>query len=136
MALDNEVLKQYGIVLKDTKILTMVYSKYEALVSLPISDSKMLGIDLTLLPNKPIPFKEVLLKWLLMANEPRLLVNEEPLFPMALIKQCPIWKVIRMPVVTIELKAQVEENKSKTINKIPNKKTIGNNKTVGAINRK
>jgi hypothetical protein len=41
-----------------------------------------------------------------------------------------------MPVVTIDLKNQVEENKSKTINKIPVKKTIGNNKMVGAINRK
>jgi hypothetical protein len=134
--MDNEALKQYGIVLKDTRILTLVYSKYESLVSLPISDTKMLGIDLSLLPNKPLPFKEVLIKWLLMANEPRLLANEEPLFPMALVKQCPIWKLVRMPVVTIDLKNQVEENKSKTINKIPVKKTIGNNKMVGAINRK
>jgi hypothetical protein len=66
--MDNEALKQYGIVLKDTRILTLVYSKYESLVSLPISDTKMLGIDLSLLPNKPLPFKEVLIKWLLMSR--------------------------------------------------------------------
>jgi hypothetical protein len=102
--IDSKTLKILGIALKDTSLLQMAYEQYRALALLPLKTSmQLLVIDLNNLPTKPIPFKEVFIRWMLQANESRMINNEEPIMSYELAKMCPIWKIIKMPVRSVTM---------------------------------
>jgi hypothetical protein len=86
-------------------------------------------IDLQQLPSSPINFAEILLRWIIAANKKRIENDEEIIITFDLIKRCPIWKVINMPVKSI--KATPESfNKSKS--PVPSRKT----NRIGSINKR
>lgn len=60
--------------------------------------NKLTLIDLDKLPNQPISFKELLLRWLIRVNRPRLEQNEKPILTIELIKMCPIWSVVKLSI--------------------------------------
>ena len=97
-------LKALGIALKSTSLLEDAYQQFKALPLLPLKTSmQLLVIDLNNLPTKPIPFKEVFIRWLLQINESRLINGDEPLLTYELAKRCPIWKLIKMPVKSVTM---------------------------------
>lgn len=92
-------LKALGIALKSTSLLEDAYSQLSAMPMLPLTTSmQLLVIDLNNLPTRPIPFKEIFIRWMLQVNEGRLINGDEPLLSYNLAKRCPIWKLIKMPV--------------------------------------
>lgn len=129
MASDFEKLKELGITLRSSTAIERAYESLKAIPMLPITGQKLLVLDLNSLPSKPIPFKEVFLKWALAANEGRLLVGDDPIFPYELVKRCPLWKAIPAPIRTLDLTQERLFNK-------PAFKTIGNQPKIKTINRK
>ena len=127
--IDAKTLKTLGIVLKSTELLESAYNQYRGLAMLPLTSSmQLLVLDLDNLPTKPIPFKEVFLKWLLQVNETRIMNEDEPILTYDLAKRCPIWKIISMPVKSMlmsrdrvmkppKLKTSREQTKPKGINR-------------------
>jgi hypothetical protein len=99
---ENEELKALGIAFHMTGLLEQAYSQYRTLLLLPILGSS-LGLDLSALPKQPFSFKEVFLKWALQANEARIKSGLEPIFTMKLVMACPLWKLVRAPIITIKL---------------------------------
>lgn len=101
---DSKTLKTLGIVFKSSTLLEEAYSKYRAVGLLPlVTNMQMLVLDLDNLPTKPLPFKEVFLRWMLQANESRMINNEEPIMSYELARMCPIWKLIKMPVKSLRM---------------------------------
>ena len=98
MEMDAKILKTYGIVLGNSSLIVKAYESLSGLAMLPIEGRDLLVLDLDALPLKPLPFKEVFLKWALRLNEGRMLQGEEPIFPFELVKACPLWRVIPMPI--------------------------------------
>lgn len=102
--LDANTLKTLGIAFKSTSLLEAAYNKYRGVALLPLATSmRILVLDLDNLPTKPIPFKEVFLRWILQANETRMINDEEPIISYELARMCPIWKLIRMPVKSLQM---------------------------------
>lgn len=101
---DANTLKTLGIAFKSTSLLEEAYSKYRGIALLPLVTSiRVLVLDLDNLPTKPIPFKEVFLRWMLQANESRMINDEEPIMSYELARMCPIWKLIKMPVKSLQM---------------------------------
>jgi hypothetical protein len=73
-------------------------------------------LDLSVLPTKPVNYREVFIKWLLIVNKPRLQRGEEILCNYEVIKVCPLWSVFPMP-----FKNSTIESIGSTINKAPKK---------------
>lgn len=100
----KQVLKDLGIFFKDTSLLQEAYDAYRVLPMLPLTSTmQLLVLDLNNLPVKPIPFKEVFLRWMLQVNETRIMNGEEPIMTFNLAKMCPIWKIIKMPVRSVTM---------------------------------
>lgn len=101
---DAKTLKTLGIALKSTSLLEAAYATYRGIALLPlIANTRVLVLDLDNLPTKPIPFKEVFLRWMLQANEGRMINDEEPIMAYELARMCPIWKLIKMPVKSLQM---------------------------------
>lgn len=101
---DPSTLKTLGIVFKSTSLLEEAYGKYRGIALLPlVTNTRILVLDLDSLPIKPIPFKEVFLRWMMQANETRMINEEEPLMTYELARMCPIWKLIKMPVKSLQM---------------------------------
>jgi hypothetical protein len=102
--IDAQSLKALGIMLKSTSLLEAAYERYRAIPLLPLTTNmQVLVLDLDNLPVKPIPFKEVFLRWMMQANEGRMINGEEPIMTYELARMCPIWKVISMPVKSLAM---------------------------------
>lgn len=101
--MDHEALKLIGIELKDTLALQQAYEQLRALPVLTLSNNAVLMLDLNALPQEPFNFKEVFLRWALQANEANIQRGREPIFPYELIKQCPLWKLVAAPWVSVKL---------------------------------
>jgi hypothetical protein len=113
---DAKALKELGIFLKDTDLLTMAYGLYRGIALLPLAAGKnVLVLDLDNLPSKPIPCKEIFIRWWLQVNEPRILKGEDPVITYSIAKMCPIWKLIPMPIRPIGVSK---------LHKLPSIKTI------------
>lgn len=91
--------------------------------------NSILFINLQQLPKTPINFPEILLRWIINLNKKRIEKNEEIIVTYELIKSCPIWKIIDMPIKSLKLTKE-SLNKSRGLN--PTRKT---NK-IGSINKK
>ena len=137
MALDFEKLKAIGITLRSSTAIERAYDELKALPMLPVTGQKLLVIDFNSLPTSPIPFKEVLIRWLLTVNEGRLLAGEEPFFPYELVKRCPLWRLLAMPIRTLDLTQERLFNKPsfKGINDQPQSKIINERTPIKTINR-
>lgn len=131
--IDSKTLKTLGIALRSTSLLQEAYELYRGLPILPLKTSmQLLVIDLDNLPVKPIPFKEVFIRWMLQANESRMINGEEPFMSYELAKMCPIWKLIKMPVrsVTMSRDRIMQAPKLKTVRQQAQPKGI-NSKSSG-----
>lgn len=113
-------LKALGIALKSTTLLEDAYQRLRGLPMIPLkTNMQLLVIDLDNLPTKPLPFKEVFIKWMLQANESRLINGEEPILSYELAKMCPLWKLIRMPIrsLTMSREKMIKPPKLQTVSK-------------------
>ena len=63
-------------------------------------------IDLDKLPREPVDFKEVLMRWLIAVNRPRLENGENMIMTFDLIKKCPIWRTIPLPLRKLPLQRE------------------------------
>jgi hypothetical protein len=129
--LDFKELKALGIVLRSSTAIERAYEKLKAVPVIPIAGTKLLVLDLNSLPRKPIPFKEIFLRWAIAANEGRLLIGDDPIFPLALVKRCPLWKAIKMPLKALDLTQERLFNK-------PTLKVmvIGAAQKIGSLNKR
>lgn len=130
---DAKILKELGIALRASDLLESAYNSYRMLPMLPLKTTmQLLVVDLDNLPTKPIPFKEVFLKWMLQANEGRIMNGDEPLMTFELARMCPIWKIIKMPVrsVTMSRDRIMQAPKLKTVRQQAQPKGI-NSKSSG-----
>lgn len=128
---DAKTLKTLGIALKSTSLLEAAYEQYKALPVLPLKTTmQLLVIDLNNLPTKPIAFKEVFIRWMLQANESRIMNGDEPLLTFELARMCPIWKLIKMPVksVTMSRDKIMQAPKLKTVRQQAQPKSINKGK--------
>ena len=127
--IDAKTLKTYGIMLKSTSLLEAAYEQYRAIPLLPLSTNmQMLVLDLDNLPIKPIPFKEIFLRWMMQANEGRMINGEEPLMTYELARLCPIWKVIKMPIKSLAMTRD-------KVMKPPKIQTVRQQAQPGSINK-
>ena len=87
-------------------------------------------LDLTALPTKPINYREVFVKWLIIVNRQRLSSGMELLCNYEVIKACPLWSVFPIP-----FKRATLENIGTTINKAPTKPvgSIGSKSPIKGI---
>ena len=106
--------------LKNRGIIVPVVSK---------SLNSILFINLQQLPRQPVNFPEILLRWIIYVNRKRIENDQEILITYEIIKSCPIWQVIDMPIKNLKLTKE-SLNKSKGHKK--EKKTI----KMGSINKK
>lgn len=109
-----------------------VYHHYEGIIVTMLSDSaghRALILDLDRLPKQPIPFKEIFIKWILKVNESRIIAGEEPLVTYELAMQCPLWKAIDPPFISVKLTKEAMFKKPK-----PTLKSIGSTPSMGSIN--
>jgi hypothetical protein len=133
MAVDDKLLKAYGIVLGNSSLIAKAYETMRAVPILPITGKALIVLDLDSLPLKPFPFKEVFLRWALRLNEGRLLAGEEPIFPFELVRACPLWKAIPMPIKRLDMTKESMFNRpSNAPAVITAKKSI----SPGSINRR
>lgn len=109
-------------------MIEQAYEKLKAVPILPMNGNKLMVLDLDSLPVKPIPMKEIFLKWALMANESRMMKGEEPIFPYKLVKACPLWKLISAPIKTLVPTQEGLFNK-------PGIKTVSQQAKIKSINK-
>lgn len=91
--------------------------------------NSILFINLQQLPHQPINFAEILLRWIINVNRKRIEKDEEIIITYEIIKSCPIWDVIEMPIKNLKL---TKESLNKSVGTIPTRKT----KKIGSINKK
>jgi hypothetical protein len=119
MTVDARILKAYGIALRNTHIVSQAYEQFKGIAILPMVGNNFMILDLDALPREPIPFKEVIIRWLLECNEGRIRSGQEPIFTYALVLSCPLWKVIKPPLRPIGAhKSAVINNGSAVKNKL------------------
>lgn len=99
--MDFEKLKAIGMAFRSSSTIERAYEQLKGVPILPLAGVKLLILDLDSLPTKPLPLKELFLRWALTANEGRMLAGEDPIFPYSLVKSCPLWKIIPMPIKTM-----------------------------------
>jgi hypothetical protein len=127
--IDAKTLKTLGIMLKSSGLLEAAYERYRAIPLLPLSTNmQMLVLDLDNLPVKPIPFKEVFLRWMMQANESRMINGDEPLMTYELARMCPIWKLIKMPIKSLAMTRD-------KVMKPPKIQTVRQQSQPGSINK-
>lgn len=129
MDLDARVLRAYGIALRDTTMLAKAYDSCKGVVMLPIQGRALSILDLSSLPTDPIPFKEVFLRWAMQANEPRIRAGEEPVFPYELVRACPLWRFVPMPI------RAVRPTQEGMFNKLAPKGKLEKPTSIGSINK-
>ena len=79
---------------KNTKVL-IPFINHESMT--------IFGVDLTVLPTKPVDYRAAFIKWLIKVNEPRLRAGNDLLITYDIVKRCPLWRMIPMPFRSLEL---------------------------------
>lgn len=107
------------------------YLKTNNAIVMPSINSSLksiLLIDLDQLPKTPINFAEVLIRWIISVNKPRIDKGLDIVITYQIIKQCPIWQVIDMPIKQMRMTQEsINKNKGPT----PARKTV----KMGSINK-
>jgi hypothetical protein len=119
--------------------LTELYMSYKGIL-IPSMTSQLskqgVYLDLDSLPLKPIPFKELFIRWLILINKDRILRNEGVFISKGIILNCPLWRAIKCPLKSIKLTKESMFNKPKAPTGTSGTVgTIGTNKTIGSINK-
>lgn len=65
--------------------------------------NSILAINLQQLPLQPVNFAEILIRWIIFVNKKRIENDQEIIITFEIIKRCPIWKVIQMPINSLKL---------------------------------
>jgi len=91
--------------------------------------NSILFINLQQLPRQPVNFPEILLRWIIYVNRKRIENDQEILITYEIIKSCPIWQVIDMPIKNLKL---TKESLNKAKGPVPTRKTV----KMGSINKK
>ena len=86
-------------------------------------------LDLDSLPSIPPGLKEAVIKWLVNVNLSRITRGDEPIVTLELALKCPVWKIVRPPLVKLKLSKEDVFNKPKV-------KSIGQKAPVKNINKK
>lgn len=113
--------------------ITEEYKSYKAIL-LP-SMTKQLSIsglilDLDSLPLKPVPFKELFIRWLILINKDRLAKGLPVFISQQIVRTCPLWNIVKCPLKKINLTKEGMFNKpTRSI------QTIGSKGTMGSINK-
>jgi hypothetical protein len=71
----------------------------------------MTMINLDKLPKQPIDFAKILVSWVVKVNQDRIEAGDEPIMTLDLIKKCPIWSVVDLPIRRITTKGPVGTRK-------------------------
>lgn len=116
--------------------ITEMYKSYKAIlipsVTKQLSSSGLI-LDLDSLPLKPIPFKELFIRWLISINKDRISRGQDIFITKGIILTCPLWRAIKCPIKSIKLTQEGMFNRPKqTVGSIG---TIGSHGPVGSINR-
>jgi hypothetical protein len=122
--------------------LTDLYMSYKGIL-LPSLTNQLskegVFLDLDSLPLKPIPFKELFIRWLILINKDRIERNEGIFISRGIVLNCPLWRAIKCPMKSIKLTKESMFNKPNrptgTIGTVGTIKTIGTTKTIGSINK-
>ena len=125
----NEELKKLGIVFEEPELIETYYSSLKGIfvAGLSTPDQQGMILDLNSLPAGPIDFKGAVIRWLISVNLPRIKQGQDPIFPISLVRMCPVWRVVRMPIRVIKLTKEGSFNK-------PSIKTASKKTKAGSIN--
>jgi hypothetical protein len=124
------IFSDFNSLLQDAFITE--YLQKNRVLLVPKVDSSLksiLLINLQQLPRQPVNFAEILLRWLVFVNKSRLEKGEEMIITLELLKKCPIWKVIDMPIKALKLD---KGSLNKPRGPVPTRKTS----KIGSINKK
>ena len=96
----------------DSTWLESYYQKLSGLflVNGAVSSRGMI-LDLNSLPSSPVDFKKVFIKWMIDINAPRINQGAEPIMTLELALKCPIFKVIKPPLISLKLTGEGMFNK-------------------------
>lgn len=72
-------------------------------------------LDLTLLPDEVI---KALVQYILTVNRRRIEAGQDIVVTYAIVKSCPIWKVVKMPYRTMKLLGAIKNPDAKSLNEI------------------
>ena len=113
--------------------ITENYKSYKAIL-IPSMNKQLsvsgLILDLDSLPIRPIPFKELFIRWLIAINKDRLARGLPVFINQTVVRTCPLWNLIKCPLKKIKLTKEGMFNKpTKTV------QTIGSRPPTRAINR-
>ena len=106
-----------------------LFKQYEKLLlqDRSILEGKGLFLDLTTIPAK---YKDAFIQWVVIINKDRIAKDQSIVMNLELALKCPVWKLIRPPIVSINL---TKESFNKTKKPI---KTFNTVQTVKSINSK
>lgn len=124
-------LKKLGITFQDPQLVEKHYLGLKAIFinGMLKPDAQGIILDLNALPSAPFNFKEAVIKWLVYVNLPRITAGQEPMVTLTLVLQCPIWKVIKPPLLRISLTKEQLFGKPEIL-------SHGKKKKAGAINKR
>lgn len=125
----SEAQKKLALAFGDEHFIEEYYQKLKGIFLLPGTfTSKGLILDLNSLPTEPVDLKTTFIKWMIEINKPRITKGEEPIMTLELALKCPIFRMIKPPLVKMKLTPEQVFNK-------PSIKTIGQKSSAGSINR-
>jgi hypothetical protein len=122
--------KDVSLLFQD-KFISDYLQKNRAILITSVNKSlnSILFIDLSELPiTNNINFPELLLRWIISVNKSRLEKGLDIIITYDIIKKCPIWKIVGMPIKSIKLDKQ---SLNKSSSPTPTRKT----RKIGSINR-
>lgn len=127
----SDELKKLGIAFQDPMLVEKYYQNLKGIFISGLSNPDIQGmfLDLNSLPAAPYNFKEIVIKWLVYVNLPRILKGQDPIISLGLVLQCPIWKVIKPPIQKITLTKEAMFGK-------PSILASGKKQKAGSINKK
>jgi len=113
--------------------ITELYKSYKGIL-LPSVDKQLshhgLILDLDSLPQAPIPFKELFIRWLISVNRDRINKGDSVIVTKEIVLQCPLWRIIKCPLKRLTLTKEGMFNKPGVT-----RGTIGTKGTIGSINK-
>lgn len=118
------------------KWITEAYEAQKGILLLSVNDqlsTRGFILDLNSLPLKPYPFKELFIRWLIVINKNRILSGHAIIVTRELIMKCPIWKIVKCPIIKITLTKEKLFNKPTT--STARVGTISTSGPVGSINK-
>lgn len=130
--IEDKALLSMGIQFRDKNLIEEYYRKLNGIFITEVLTSSHAGmiLDVGSLPEKPYPFKEIFIKWLIEINLPRIESGNHPIISYEVIMRCPLWRVISPPLKRMTL------TKEGMFGKPSIQGTIGKSAKIGSINKR